>query len=156
MPDLFLNVLCACGTISSAALTLALVKAVYDYVRSPLTATPAVTDDSGVKHVSPAVAFEPPPLPHVLLDSGQQKKQPVTLSTILEQALRVHATGIEATFPPPAVPVTPRAADEFDLECGNCHNQIKSSPINVDSKGQGKSERRYRCESCGAIVAVKS
>ncbi len=42
----------------------------------------------------------------------------------------------------------------YVLECGGCHQQIKSTPVKTKALG-GKTELRYLCEHCGATVAVK-
>lgn len=39
------------------------------------------------------------------------------------------------------------------LECGQCHNEIKTAPVNVE--GEPPYEKAiYRCEHCGTDVAI--
>lgn len=46
-----------------------------------------------------------------------------------------------------------RQSEEIGIECGNCHQEIKTSPVSV--KGEGAEEKViFRCEHCGADVAI--
>jgi len=148
MRDVFLDLLYACGGISGLAITIAIVKAAHDYVRGKMfqpkpqvfltTATAGTTAGATATTSLSANFIAPAP-------------QPVQTAPVLVQKVEP----VDSTFPPPEPRESVPPQNEFLLECGNCHKNIKTPPIKVDAKGPGKTEMRYRCEHCGATVAVK-
>lgn len=144
MRDVFLDLLYACGGISGLAITIAIVKAAHDYVRGRMFQpkpqvflTTATAGTTATTSLSANYTIPTPP--------------PAQPAPVLVQKVEA----VDSTFPPPEPRETPQLQNEFVLECGNCHKNIKTPPIKVDAKGPGKTEMRYRCEHCGATVAVK-
>ena len=158
MRDLFLDVLYACGSISALAITVALLKTASNYVSgkmflpkdqvfvtSPVTNAGTTSGWASMtldEPIAAATKFDlpPPGLPPPGLPPPTGIIKPIE--------------SVDSTFPPPEQGRPIRSQEDFILECGNCRKHIKSSPISIDSKG-GKTEMRYRCETCGATIAVK-
>jgi len=153
MRDLFLDVLYACGSISALAITVALLKTASNYV-------------SGKMFLPKDQVFVTSPVTNAGTTSGWASMtldEPIAAATKFDlpppglpppTGIIKPIESVDSTFPPPEQGRPIRSQEDFILECGNCRKHIKSSPISIDSKG-GKTEMRYRCETCGATVAVK-
>lgn len=149
LTEVLTNVLWVCATISSIAVTLSLVKATHDYLRGKLFASspPVLLSTSSVSATTSG------PSASLIWKQDEPAPAPAPLAIAPSPAPKPPA---ESVFPPltniPAQPA--KVPDDFILECGGCHKRIETPPTSVKSVG-GKFEKRYRCEHCGATVAVR-
>lgn len=135
--DVFLDTAWACGAITILAITTAIVKTAHDYVRGRLFRPRTQVFVNRAETVSTG-------------STGAAVIQPIRSPDVAE-----------SVFPPVthdnlvSTPAPVKTPEDFVLECGNCRKQIKSTPVKMQAMGAGKTELRYRCEHCGAMVAVK-
>jgi hypothetical protein len=119
-----------CGAAWLLTLTVVLLKLAYDFVRGSRSATQT----------------------HVWMNPAE----PVTTSSISINAPAAQVLPPLEPEPSPAPPPKPQPEipADFVLLCGACRKSIKSAATRVQS-ANGKTEMRYKCEHCGAVVEVK-
>jgi DNA-directed RNA polymerase subunit RPC12/RpoP len=77
---------------------------------------------------------------------------------ILERRTRQAKPVEPAPVPRPGlVPSSPpRDSEDFTVQCGRCKSPILSKPVRTEMTGEGKARLIYKCDSCGATVALKA